>query len=136
MPFSSDGRGAAAGQAGLVQQVAESVTLPTGTSIVTGRVSTDSDYPGEFAVAIDLCGGDIGTVDELRPLATQFAKAYKAAPAVGDQMFALYIAHFQRYTTTDSAGEIKIKDPDFQLHLWNGKPTPEAELTTWEVVTG
>ncbi|MCM3897079.1 MULTISPECIES: hypothetical protein [Gordonia] len=132
VPFSEGGR-AAAGQAAAAQQVAESVSLPTGVSIVTGRLSTDSDHPDEFAVAIDLCGGDIGTADELKPLATKFAKAYKAAP-VGARIFALYVAHYASYTTTGTTGGVKINDPDFQLHLWNGKPSEQAELDNWEVV--
>lgn len=133
VPFSSDERGAAAGQGAAAQQVAESVSLPAGVSIVTGRLSTDSDHPDEFAVAIDLCGGDISTADELKPVATRFAKAYKAAP-VGDRVLALYVAHYASYTTTGTAGGVKIKDPDFQMHLWNGKPSEQAELDNWEVV--
>ncbi len=135
VPFSEGGR-AAEGQAVPAQQVAESVALPAGVSIVTGRLSTDSDEPGMFAVTVDLCGGDITTAEELRPVATQFAKAYKAAPAVGDQVFALRIAHYATYTDTDANGAVMLRDPDFQLHLWNGKPTPESELNQWEVVHG
>lgn len=134
VPFSEGGR-AAEGQAILAQQVAESVELPAGVSIVTGRLGTDSDEPDMFGVTIDLCGA-ISTTDELRPLATQFAKAYKAVPAVGDQMFALRVAHYANYTETDASGEIMLKDPDFQLHMWNGKPSVEAELNQWEVVHG
>lgn len=135
VPFSEGGR-AADGQAVPAQQVAESVELPAGVSIVTGRLGTDSDEPDMFGVTIDLCGGAISTADELRPLATQFAKAYKAAPAVGDQMFALRIAHYANYTETDASGELMLKDADFQLHMWNGKPSTEAELNQWEVVHG
>lgn len=132
VPFSEGGR-ASEGQSAAAQQVAESVSLPAGVTIVTGRLSTDSDHPDEFAVAIDLCGGAISTADELKPVATKFAKAYKAAP-VGDRIFALYVAHYASYTTTGTTGGVKIKDPDFQLHLWNGKPSEQAELDNWEVV--
>ena len=135
VPFSEGGR-AAEGQATPAQQVAESVELPAGVSIVTGRLSTDSDEPGMFAVTVDLCGGAITSADELRPLATQFAKAYKAVPAVGDQMFALRVAHYMSYTETDASGEVMVKDADFQLHLWNGKPSLDAELSQWEAVHG
>ena len=135
VPFSEGGR-AAVGQSIPAQQVAENVELPAGVSIVTGRLGTDSDEPGMFGLTVDLCGGTISTADELRPLATQFAKAYKAAPAVGDGMFALRIAHYANYTQTDASGEIMLKDPDFQLHMWNGKPSIEAELAQWEVVHG
>jgi hypothetical protein len=135
VPFSKGGR-AAEGQALPAQQVAETVKLPAGVSIVTGRLSTDSDEPGMFAVTVDLCGGAITSADELRPLATQFAKAYKAVPAVGDQMFALRVAHYTNYTETDASGEVMVKDADFQLHLWNGKPSPDAELSQWEAVHG
>lgn len=117
-----------------IQATAESVTLPAGTSIVTGRISTDSDYPGEFAIAIDLCGAAVTSADDLRPIATEFAKAYKGSPAA-DQIFALYVANYESYTTTGTSGEVKVKDPDFQLNLWNGKPSEQAEQQRWEVVT-
>ncbi|WP_143695087.1 hypothetical protein [Williamsia sp. 1135] len=134
VPFSEGGR-EDKGQGPAAQAVAESVALPGGVSLVTGRRSTDSDHPGEFAIAIDLCGGDITTTDELRPVATAFAMAYKAAP-VSEQVFALYVAHYASFTETDTTGEIKLKDSDFQAHLWNGKPSESAELARWEVVTG
>ncbi|WP_137726509.1 hypothetical protein [Prescottella subtropica] len=134
VPFFSDDRGAAAGQRDAVQAVAQAVPLPAGVTLVTGRVSTDSDEPGGFAVAIDLCGGDIGTADQLRPLATEFARAYKAS-AVGDAMFSLYVGHYASYPVTGKAvSTAKLRDDDFALHLWNGNPSVKAELATWEVV--
>lgn len=135
VPFTGGNRTTAAAQRSTAQQVAESVTLPAGVSLISGRLSTTSEHPGKIAVAVDLCGGPITTVDALRPVATQLAKAYKASPLSGD-MFALYVAHFATYTTTATTGEIKIKDPDFALHLWNGKPSTQAELKQWQVVTG
>lgn len=135
VPFTGGNRTTAAAQRSTAQQVAESVTLPAGVSLISGRLSTTSEHPGKIAVAVDLCGGPITTVDALRPVATQLAKAYKASPLSGD-MFALYVAHFATYTTTATTGEIKIKDPDFALHLWNGKPSAQAELKQWQVVTG
>ena len=122
----SDGCEASTGQAPAAQEIAEGVTLPEGVSIVTGRLSTDSDYRDEYAVAIDLCGGDIVTADDLPSLATQFARAYKATLAVGDQVLALYVAHYSSYTTTETVGEVKLRDRDFQLHRWNATPSERA----------
>lgn len=116
------------------QQIAETVPLPSGVSLVAGRASTRSDEPGRFAVAIDLCGGDLDSVDDLRPLATDFATAYKQSP-IGNDMFALYVAHYETFTETDVEGEIKLKDSDFRLHLWNGKPSRQAELDRWVIVS-
>ena len=117
------------------QRIAETVPLPSGVSLVAGRASTDSDEPGRFAVAIDLCGGDLDSVDDLRPVATDFAKAFKQSPA-GDDMFALYVAHYKTFTDTEVQGEIKLKDSDFRLHLWNGRPSRQAELDRWVIVSG
>ena len=36
----------------------------------------------------------------------------------------------------DVTNEVKIKDLDLQVHLWNGKPSAAAELKTWVVVVG
>ncbi|MFE3291673.1 hypothetical protein [Rhodococcus sp. NPDC059234] len=32
--------------------------------------------------------------------------------------------------------EVKVKDPDFQMHLWNGMPSADAEQSRWEVISG
>jgi hypothetical protein len=110
------------------------VPLPAGASLVGGRISTDSDEPGMFATAITLCDPSITTADGLRPIATEYAKALKASPSA-EQIFAVYVETYQ----TDGrnvVNEVKLKDGDFQLHLWNGKPSASAELKTWEVIAG
>ncbi|WP_336794431.1 hypothetical protein [Gordonia malaquae] len=134
MPFSGGGaRGVTADDASQAQEVAASVPLPKGTSLITGRLSTDSDVKDKFAIAIDLCGSGIGDANALRPLATQIAKAYKASP-LSDSIFALYVAHSTSYTDTDVTGQVKLKDADFATHLWNGKPSAAAEQQQWQVV--
>lgn len=98
---------------------------------MTGRVSTQSDKPGLVGVAIDLCLPGSRTADALRPVATDIAKALKATD-LGARTFALYVAD-KNATFKDEA---KIKDGDFKLHLWNGKPSAAAELARWQVVVG
>ncbi len=110
------------------------VPLPGGATVTTGRLSKDSDHPGMQAAAIDICAPAVKTPDDLRPIATAYAKALKASP-LGEQLFAVYVASYQ-VAGKDVKNEVKIKDPDFQLHLWNGKPSAAAELKTWEVVVG
>lgn len=105
--------------------------LPPGVQVVTGRVSTDSDYPGQVGVAIDLCLPDSSDADSLRPVATDIAHALRPSP-LGERTFALYVADMDGSYNT----EAKIKDPDFQVNLWNGKPSRNSELARWEVVTG
>lgn len=110
------------------------VPLPGGATVTTGRLSKDSDHPGMQAAAIDICAPSVKTPDDLRPIATAYAKALKASP-LGEQLFAVYVASYQ-VAGKDVKNEVKIKDPDFQLHLWNGKPSAAAELKTWEIVVG
>lgn len=110
------------------------VPLPEGASLVGGRISTDSDEPGMFATAVTLCDPNITTADALRPIATEYAKALKASP-LAEQIFAVYIETYQ-VDGSDVVNEVKLKDADFQLHLWNGNPSAAAELATWEVIAG
>ncbi len=110
------------------------VPLPGGATVTTGRLSKDSGHPGMQAAAIDICDPSVKTPDDLRPIATAYAKALKASP-LGEELFAVYVASYQ-VAGKDVKNEVKIKDPDFQLHLWNGKPSAAAELKTWEVVVG
>ncbi|MFE3001386.1 hypothetical protein ACFXG4_41170 [Nocardia sp. NPDC059246] len=109
----------------------EGLQLPAGVQAVTGRVSTQSDKPGLVGVAIDLCVPTSRNSDALRPIATDIAKALKGTD-LGGRTFALYVADMDPAYKT----EAKIKDPDYKLHLWNGKPSAKAELSTWQVVTG
>lgn len=111
-----------------------SVELPTGASVTTGRLSASSDHPGMQAAAIDICDPAVKSADDLRPIATEYAKALKASP-LADKIFSVYVASYQQ-VGNDVTGEVKLKDPDFQLHLWNGKPSEAAELKNWDVVVG
>ncbi|MFE3060728.1 hypothetical protein [Nocardia sp. NPDC059239] len=110
---------------------AAGLQLPAGVQVVTGRVSTQHDKPGLVGVAIDLCVPASKNSDALRPIATDIAKALKGTD-LGARTFALYVADMDPAYKT----EAKIKDPDFKLHLWNGKPSTKVELSTWQVVTG
>jgi len=110
-----------------------SVQLPNGARVTTGRLSKDSGHPGMQAAAIDICDPSIKSADGIRQIATLYAKALKASP-ISESLFAVYVASYFM-DNSKVAGEVKVKDPDFQAHLWNGKPSPSAELKTWTVVT-
>ncbi|MET8427900.1 hypothetical protein [Nocardia sp. NPDC004860] len=114
-----------------LQAFTDGLQLPAGVKVVTGRVSTQHDKPGLVGVAIDLCVPTSKNADALRPIATDIAKALKGTD-LGGRTFALYVADLDPAFKT----EAKIKDPDFQLHLWNGKPSVKSELERWQVVTG
>ncbi|MHC3368738.1 hypothetical protein ACYAFX_16540 [Rhodococcus aetherivorans] len=109
-----------------------SVQVPNG-RMTTVRVSQDSDYPGEQAIAIDLRILPQVAVDQLRPIATQYAKAIKASPVAGTT-FSVHVANYAYDSGKRVVGEVKLKDPDFKAHLWNGKPSENAENERWEVV--
>lgn len=118
-----------------VAAAVNSVSLASG-QVTTVRVSTDSDHPGEQAIAIDLCILPTITVDELRPIATEYAKAIKASP-LADTTFAVYVSNYAYGGGgNDVVDEVKVKDGDFHMHLWNGKPSESAELERWEVIAG
>ncbi|MEV5838465.1 hypothetical protein [Nocardia sp. NPDC052112] len=104
---------------------AAGLQLPAGVQVVTGCVSTQSDEPGLVGVAIDLCVSDSRTPDALRPIATDIAKAFNGTD-LGARTFALYVADMDPAYKTEAT----IKDPDYQLHLWNGKPSAATELKT------
>ncbi|MFD9663436.1 hypothetical protein ACFWAY_17700 [Rhodococcus sp. NPDC059968] len=110
-----------------------SVQLPEGVRVTTGRLSKDSGHPGMQAAAIDICDPSIKSADGIRQIATQYAKALKASP-IAESLFAVYVASYYM-DNGKIAGEVKVKDSDFQLHLWNGNPSPSAELKNWTVVT-
>ena len=109
----------------------DSLNLPAGVSVVTARTSTDSDHPDQVGVAIDLCVPGAADADALRPIASDIARALRPTP-LGGRTFVLYVADMgPEYNT-----EAKVKDPAFQVHAWNGKPSQDAELAQWEVVGG
>ena len=103
-------------------------------TVTSVRVSTDSDHPGEWALAVSLCDPSIESVEDLRPVATNFAKAVKAQPWT-EEVFAVYVSN-QWLVDGEPTPELKVKDGDFQLHLWNGKPSEKAENERWEVISG
>lgn len=110
-------------------EFAAGLALPPGVQVITGRVSRDSDHPGKVGVALDLCVPGSTDADSLRPIATSIAAALRPTD-LGGHTFALYVADM----SSTYADEAKLKDGDFALHLWNGKPSAKAELAQWEVV--
>lgn len=67
------------------------VLLPGGATVTAGRLSKRSGHPGLRAAANDICDPSVRTPDDLRPIATAYAKALKASP-LGERMFAVYVA--------------------------------------------
>ncbi|GAB4582639.1 hypothetical protein [Nocardia sp. IFM 10818] len=108
---------------------AAGLELPTGVQVITGRVSKQSNKPDQVGVALDLCIPDSNSADALRPIATSIAAALKPT-SLGQRTFALYVADM----SADYSTEAKLKDPNYDLHLWNGKPSTDAENAHWEVV--
>lgn len=108
---------------------AAGLILPAGVQVITGRVSTDSDHPGKVGVALDLCVPGSIDADALRPIATPIAAALKPT-ALGARTFALYVADM----SADYKTEAKLKDGDYALHLWNGKPSASAENARWQAI--
>ncbi|WP_378735438.1 hypothetical protein [Nocardia brasiliensis] len=107
---------------------AAGLSLPPGVQVVTGRVSTQSSKPGQVGVALDLCVPGSTDADSLRPIATSIAAALKPT-ALGARTFALYVADM----SAEYKDEAKLKDGDYALHLWNGKPSAAADNARWEV---
>lgn len=107
---------------------AAGLSLPPGVQVITGRVSTQSTKPGQVGVALDLCVPGSTDADSLRPIATSIAAALKPT-ALGGRTFALYVADM----SAEFKDEAKLKDGDYALHLWNGKPSAAAENARWEV---
>ncbi|EHK86365.1 hypothetical protein [Rhodococcus pyridinivorans] len=125
------------GSVGENAEVIETVrTMPeiAGHTVTSVRISKDSDYPDQWALAVTLCDPSIENVDALRPVATSFAKAVKAQPWAGE-VFALYVGN-DWLVDGELAPEQKLKDGDFQMHLWNGKPSEAAENKNWEFIAG
>lgn len=110
--------------------IAAALQLPAGAQVVTGRVSTSASKPGKVGVALDLCVPGSSSAEALRPIATSIAKALKPTP-LGQKTFALYVSDMGGGKT-----EAKLKDGDYAMHLWNGKPSPEAELALWQDCPG
>ncbi|MFD6158110.1 hypothetical protein ACFWF7_10930 [Nocardia sp. NPDC060256] len=69
------------------------------------------------------------SADALRPIATTIASSLKTTD-LGGRTFALYVAD----TSANYKTEAKLKDGDYELHLWNGKSSPAADIERWEVV--
>ncbi|WP_152975376.1 hypothetical protein [Rhodococcus rhodochrous] len=118
----------------VIAAAVNSVQVPNG-RVTTVRVSKDSGHPGEQAIAIDLCILPQVTANQLRPIATQYAKAIKTSPVAGTT-FAVYVANYAYGPDKKVVGEVKLKDGEFKSHLWNGKPSEKAENERWEVVGG
>ncbi|WP_072689231.1 hypothetical protein [Rhodococcus marinonascens] len=113
---------------------ASSVPLPDDAILVGGRYTAISGEPGMFGAAIDICDPAVTTADDLRPIATAYAKALKASPLSG-QISKVWVESYQ-VDGDEVINDVKVKDSDFQMHLWNGKPSEEFELTRWEVISG
>ncbi|MHC3370870.1 hypothetical protein ACYAFX_28620 (plasmid) [Rhodococcus aetherivorans] len=89
-----------------------SVQVPNG-RMTTVRVSQDSDYPGEQAIAIDLRILPQVAVDQLRPIATQYAKAIKASPVAGTT-FSVHVANYAYDSGKRVVGEVEVEGPRLQ----------------------
>ncbi len=80
-------------------------------------------------VALDLCLPGSAEPDDLRPIATEFAHALKPTD-LGVRTAVLYVTDVGFYGDR----EAKVADTNFQQHAWDGVPSRDSELATWEVV--
>lgn len=111
-----------------------SVPLQSGKVLWAQQVGSSDDRALQ-SVMVNLCGVDISSPDDLRPIATEYAKAFKASP-FADRIDKMYVANYELSNGKELTGETKLKVDRFQSFLWNGKPTPAAELQLWQVVGG
>ncbi|NKS09539.1 hypothetical protein GS475_25165 [Rhodococcus hoagii] len=58
----------------------------------------------------------------------------KASP-IAEQIDAVWVSSYQVDGET-VVNEVKLKDPDVQMRLWNGMPSAEAEQKNWDVLVG
>lgn len=110
---------------------ADGLRLPEGVSVVTARISTDSDYPGQTGVAFDLCVPGAADADALRPIATDIARALAPTP-LGRRTFVLYVSD----TGPEFNTEAELADPNYSVNPWNGEPSQAADNERWRVVSG
>ena len=110
------------------------VQLPAGAQVTSGRWTAVGGKPGMFGAAIDICDPAVKSADDLRPVATAYAKALKASP-IAEQIDAVWVSSYQ-VDGGAAVNEAKVRDPDFQMHLWNGKPSAESEQKNWEALVG
>ncbi|RVW05343.1 hypothetical protein [Rhodococcus xishaensis] len=97
-----------------------SVQLSDGASVIAGHYRKIGDNkPGMYGASIEICDPSLKSADDLRPIATEYAKALKASP-IAEQIDTVWVASYQ-VDGQDVVNEVKLKDPDFQMHLWNGR---------------
>lgn len=114
-----------------VQAAVSEAQLPTGVTVVGGRVNP---VDGGIGVAIDVCAPDVKSADDLRPIATDLAKALKASPVSGD-VTTVWVESYQ-VDGGKAVNDVKLKDPSFKVNLYNGMPSAEAEQGNWQVLAG
>ncbi|ORL83881.1 hypothetical protein A5N71_01150 [Prescottella equi] len=112
----------------------QAVQLPDGATVTAGRYTPIGSDTGMFGAAIDICDPSVTSADDLRETATAYAKALKASP-IAEQIDAVWVSSYQVDGET-VVNEVKLKDPDFQMRLWNGMPSVEAEQKNWDVLVG
>lgn len=108
------------------------VALPSGMKLLWTQSVTNSDDRSKVSVMVHLCGTAITSGDQLRPVATDYAKAFRVSP-IAETIKTLYVS---TYKDDQLNNETTLKVDNYQVFLWNGKPSAEAELQHWEQVHG
>jgi len=111
-----------------------SVNLPSGAIVTSVRLNRDAKDSDKKVVAIDTCNPAIKTPDDLRPIASEYARALRASP-LSDSLSTVYVSSIQ-WDGKTPVNEVKHKDPSFRIHLWDGKALAGVENGQWDVVTG
>ncbi|WP_278264743.1 hypothetical protein [Nocardia sp. AG03] len=105
--------------------------LPADVRVAGGQLAFSPQRAGLVDLSLDLCLPGEADLDDLRLVATALAHDL-AAHELGDRTAALSVA----CVCPHDPGVTAVRDPAFQQHPWDGTPSPEAELLTWEIVTG
>ncbi|MCQ4120890.1 hypothetical protein [Rhodococcus tibetensis] len=83
--------------------------------------------------AVEVCAPNVDTADELRPIATQYATAVRNS-SLGDQVSSMWVENYW-LTDGDVTSGAELKVPNFHMFPWSGKPTPQAELQNWDILS-
>ncbi|TQM25848.1 hypothetical protein FB390_6015 [Nocardia bhagyanarayanae] len=102
--------------------------LPQNVQVSSGGARVSTARPDQVDLTLDLCLPGSADLDGLVPVATDLARALKRHE-LGTRTAALSVA----CVGPDMQGRMEVRDPDFQVHPWDGTPSPAAESRVWEV---
>lgn len=106
--------------------------LPAGTCFfAVGATELGLRQPGKISVRIDLTVPNSTHPNDLRPVATDIAHLVKRT----DVAQRVAILDVTNWGSNHPPYREILTDESFQEHPWDGTPSREAELATWQVFT-